>query len=88
MVDGSTDNEKLLSICFRNNILLTVFDVHFLGYFSEHRVREKEQKSLLLLNIALHQSARKKSLNYRKKEFGKVIIFLVEGPCSKCSAST
>ena len=51
---------------FHNNILLTVFDVHFLWFVSEHRARENEQKTLLLLNIALDQSARKKSLNYWK----------------------
>ena len=40
----------------------------------------KSKKTLLLLNIALDQSARKKSLNYCKKQFGEVIIFSVDDP--------
>ena len=38
------------------------------------------KKTLLLLNIALDQSAPKKALNYWKKQFGEVIIFLVDDP--------
>ena len=34
---------------FHNNIPLTVFDVHFLGFVSEHRAREKEQKNVTLI---------------------------------------
>ena len=34
---------------FHNNILLTVVDVHFLGFVSEHRTREKEQKNVTLI---------------------------------------
>ena len=79
MVDKSTDHGKLLSICFDNNIDSRYpFPFKFLGK-SRARGKNREKKpncptitsfprSVLLSNLALHQSAREKSRDCLKKK--------------------